>query len=84
MDALHAHRILEFAREAATLLGASDALFRSTGAVPDPDDRVEIDAALGKVKSKLGAAEFGHAWSTGTDLALEDAVHLALEPVDAR
>ena len=68
---------------ATRLLAASDALFRSTGAVPDPDDRVEIDRALERVRSNLSPDEFQRQWAAGAELGLGDAVDLALERVDA-
>jgi tetratricopeptide (TPR) repeat protein len=56
---------------AARLLGAADAVFESTGAVPDPDDRVEIDRA----RSELST--YDHAIADGRRLSTDEAVELA-------
>jgi tetratricopeptide (TPR) repeat protein len=54
---------------AATLLGAARAIFDSTGAVPDPDDRVEIDRLGARLQGQAEAEARGRALDV--DAALE-------------
>jgi tetratricopeptide (TPR) repeat protein len=56
----------------ARLLGASEALFEATGAVPDPDDAVEIEQAQQRV------AGFEAAWNEGRALPLDEALDYGL------
>jgi tetratricopeptide (TPR) repeat protein len=64
--ALHDHD----PERAATLLGAAQAIFDETGAVPDPDDRVEIDSLRAKLQGHEDAAARGRALNLDAALAL--------------
>jgi tetratricopeptide (TPR) repeat protein len=70
-DAAVVARIDGDEERAARLLGAADALFESTGAVPDPDDRVEIDRLRSQLAAHAAAVE------EGRRLGLDDAIELA-------
>ncbi len=55
---------------AATLLGAAQAIFDETGAVPDPDDRVEIDNLRAQLEGESDAAAGGRKLDVDAALAL--------------
>lgn len=67
---------------AARLIAAGYAVFEATGAVPDPDDEVEFEAALSRVRASLDEAAFAAAWEAGKSLSLDAAVKEAV-PVHA-
>lgn len=66
------------ARQAATLLGASEAIFESMNVALQPADQVEIDGYVASARTQLGQAEFEMAWGTGRQMSFEQAVAFAL------
>jgi tetratricopeptide (TPR) repeat protein len=67
---------------AARLLAAGTGLFEETGAVPDPDDQVEIENALVRLRATLDDELFTTAWTEGRRLAVNDVANDALRAVE--
>ncbi len=63
---------------AATLLASAQAVFAMTGAVADPDDRVEIDACWRELESRLDADVYSTAVERGRTLTVDEVLELAL------
>jgi len=67
------------ARRAATLLGASEAIFESMSVSLQPADKVEIDGYVALAREQLGEPEFEEAWAEGRRMTSEQAIAFALE-----
>lgn len=65
----------ELAR-AARLIACAQRIFEETGSIPDPDDRVELDEAVARLRSDLGD-RFDTAWAEGRALSIFEAEALA-------
>jgi len=61
---------------ACRLIAAANRIFEDTESIPDPDDRVELDTAVDRLKSDL-KDRFGSLWADGRTLSLEQARKLA-------
>ena len=61
---------------ACQLVSAAQRIFDDTGAIPDPDDRVELDHAVASLRDKL-SDRFDGLWAAGRALNFEDARTLA-------
>jgi non-specific serine/threonine protein kinase len=61
---------------AGRLVACAQRIFEDTHAVPDPDDRVELDEALARLEQQLGD-RFEAVWSEGRALSLDEAQTLA-------
>jgi non-specific serine/threonine protein kinase len=68
-----------FPKRAAQLLGASEGILHSLGAVLQPADQFEIDRYISGVRSQLEDAEYRIAWSKGNEMTYELAVDFAFE-----
>ena len=66
------------ADQAATLLGASDALLGRTGLQPPPQNAADLAALLSDVRAALPGAEFTAAWAAGRAMTGEEAAAYAL------
>jgi len=66
------------ARRAATLLGASEAIFESMSVSLQPADKVEIDRYVVLAREQLAETEFQAAWAEGRQMSFEQAVGFAL------
>jgi tetratricopeptide (TPR) repeat protein len=64
---------------AVKLLGASEALFESAGMVPDPDESVERDRTVSRLRKTVHQGKFDRLWAEGRKLSLDQAVHYSLE-----
>jgi tetratricopeptide (TPR) repeat protein len=64
---------------AVRLLGASDALFESSGMSPDPDEVVERDNAISKLRKTVEENSFNRLWAEGRKLSLDQTVRYSLE-----
>jgi hypothetical protein len=62
---------------ACLLVAGAQRIFEDTDAIPDPDDRVELDEALARLKQQLGE-RFDSVWSEGQALSPDEAQQLAL------
>lgn len=58
------------------LVSAAQRVFEDTGAIPDPDDRVELDQAVESLRDQLGD-RFDGLWSAGRAMNFEDVRTLA-------
>ena len=58
---------------ACQLVSAAQRIFDETGAIPDPDDRVELDHAVASLRDKL-SDRFDGLWAAGRALNFERAV----------
>jgi tetratricopeptide (TPR) repeat protein len=58
------------------LVSAAQRIFEESGAIPDPDDRVELDHAVASLRDKL-SDRFDDLWAAGRALNFEDARTLA-------
>jgi hypothetical protein len=61
---------------AARLIAAAQRIFEDSNSIPDPDDRVELDDAVAKLKQRLGD-RFETLWAEGRTLGQPEAVALA-------
>jgi hypothetical protein len=61
---------------ACQLVSAAQRIFEESGAIPDPDDRVELDHAVASLRDKL-SDRFDDLWAAGRALNFEDARTLA-------
>lgn len=61
---------------AGRLVGVAKRIFEETESIPDPDDRVELDTAVARLREELGD-RFGAVWTEGRKLALGEAEALA-------
>ncbi len=64
---------------ASKLFGASEVLRERIGLPIPPNERAAYDRSVGRMREGLNAERFGAAWSSGRDLAPDQALHLALE-----
>jgi tetratricopeptide (TPR) repeat protein len=64
---------------AVKLLGASDALFESSGMSPDPDEVVERDNTISKLRKTVDENSFNRLWAEGRKLSLDQTVLYSLE-----
>jgi tetratricopeptide (TPR) repeat protein len=64
---------------AVKLLGASEALFESSGMSPDPDEVVERDNTISKLRKTVDENSFNRLWAEGRKLSLDQTVHYSLE-----
>jgi len=64
---------------AVKLLGASEALFESSGMSPDPDEVVERDNTISKLRKTVDQNSFNRLWAEGRKLSLDQTVHYSLE-----
>jgi hypothetical protein len=65
-------------------LAAATTWREASGAPAQPQEQVELGAALATARSRLGVVKFDAAWSSGTRLSLEEAVELASTALAAR
>jgi len=63
-------------RRAGLLVASAQRIFEATGSIPDPDDRVELDNAIARLKVELGEG-FAVVWNEGGELAWQEAQLLA-------
>jgi tetratricopeptide (TPR) repeat protein len=61
---------------AGRLVACAQRIFEDTDAIPDPDDRVELDEAVARLEQQLGE-RFEAVWSEGRGLSLDEAQTLA-------
>ncbi len=61
---------------AGRLVACAQRIFEETDSIPDPDDRVELDGAIVRLKDQLGD-RFDVVWSNGRSLSLDEAQTLA-------
>jgi tetratricopeptide (TPR) repeat protein len=61
---------------AGRLVAVAQRIFEETESIPDPDDRVELDTAVARLREELGD-RFGAVWTEGRTLALDEAEALA-------
>ncbi len=61
---------------ACRLVACADRIFRDTDAIPDPDDYVELEEAMAKLRRRLGE-RFDDTWAEGRALSEADAQELA-------
>ena len=61
------------------LLGASEALFESSGMSPDPDEAVERDNTIARLRKTVDENRFNSLWSEGRKLSLDETVHYSIE-----
>jgi len=64
---------------AVKLLGASQALFESSGMSPDPDEAVERENTISRLRKTVDKNNFDRLWSEGRKLSLDQTVHYSLE-----
>jgi tetratricopeptide (TPR) repeat protein len=62
------------------LLGASEALFESSGVAPDPDESVERDRTVSRLHKAVDESKFNALWTEGRKLSLDKTIHYSLEP----
>jgi tetratricopeptide (TPR) repeat protein len=61
---------------AGRLVASAQRTFKDSNAIPDPDDRVELDNAVARLKERLGD-RFDTVWAAGRELSPAEAVALA-------
>ncbi|MCA1602964.1 MAG: tetratricopeptide repeat protein [Acidobacteria bacterium] len=61
---------------AGRLVASAQRIFEDTDSIPDPDDRVELDDAIVRLKDQLGD-RFDAVWFDGRSLSLDEAQTLA-------
>ena len=64
---------------AVKLLGASETLFESSGMTPDPDESVERDRTVSRLRKSVDEDKFSRLWEEGRKLSLDQAVQYAFE-----
>jgi tetratricopeptide (TPR) repeat protein len=64
---------------ACRLVACADRIFRDTDSIPDPDDHVELEEAVAKLRERLGE-QFDAVWARGRTLSEEEAQELARAP----
>ena len=68
-----------FPLRAAQLLGASEGILHSLGAVLQPADQFEIDHYISGLRSQLEDAEYRITWSKGNEMTYELSVDFAFD-----
>jgi hypothetical protein len=63
---------------ATQLVSAAQRIFEETDSIPDPDDEVELNEAVARLKSDFGGG-FERAWAVGRQLTFKEAMTLALQ-----
>jgi hypothetical protein len=63
---------------ATQLVSAAQRIFEETDSIPDPDDEVELNEAVGRLKSEFSGG-FERAWAVGRQLTFKEATALALQ-----
>jgi tetratricopeptide (TPR) repeat protein len=61
---------------AGRLIACAERIFEETDAIPDPDDRVELDEAVARLRRELGH-QFDGVWAEGRALSPDEAQALA-------
>jgi tetratricopeptide (TPR) repeat protein len=61
---------------AGRLVACAQRIFEDTDAIPDPDDRVELDEAIARLKQQLGQ-RFDSIWAEGRTISPDEAQALA-------
>ena len=64
--------------QSAQLLGATEALLETTGAVLWPADRIEYERDVSDLRAQLDEAAFDAAWAEGRAMTMEQAIETAL------
>lgn len=64
---------------AVKLLGVSEALLQSSGMSPDPDESIERDRTILKLREQVDESKFSRLWAEGRELSLDQIVHYSLE-----
>jgi non-specific serine/threonine protein kinase len=65
------------ASRAATLMGASEAVFARISMSQQPADQMEIDRYISQIRERLSDAEFQAAWSDGQAMSFDEAIAFA-------
>jgi tetratricopeptide (TPR) repeat protein len=60
----------------ARLVARAERIFQESGSIPDPDDRVELDDSIARLRKELGS-RFEGAWAEGREMSLGEAQALA-------
>ncbi len=68
--------------DASRLLGAAQAQFKAAGAIPDPDDQVEMENAVAEVQRRVEPSRLTVLWNEGAGWPMEIAVDQALRSVN--
>jgi predicted ATPase/DNA-binding CsgD family transcriptional regulator len=68
-------------RRCTGLLSIARALRNQTGCAPAVHLRPALDDLIERARVRLGGAAFGHAWTEGSALSVDDAIATALDPV---
>ena len=69
-------------REAASLLGASERLLEEMGSRPEATERQMNEETQGLIRAELDDPEIAAAWQAGREMALDQALSLALASID--
>ena len=64
---------------AVKLLAASEKLFESSGMAPDPDESVERDRTVSRLRKAVDEDEFSRLWEEGRKLSLDQTIQYAFE-----
>lgn len=64
---------------AVKLLAASDKLFESGGMSPDPDEVVERENTISRLRKTVDENSFNRLWAEGRKLSLDQTVDYSLE-----
>jgi tetratricopeptide (TPR) repeat protein len=65
--------------KAVKLLGASQALFESSSTSPDPDETVERDHTISRLRKEVDENNYDRLWAEGRKLSLDQTVRYSLE-----
>jgi hypothetical protein len=60
----------------ARLVARAERIFQESGSIPDPDDRVELDDSIARLRKELGS-RFEGVWAEGREMSLGEAQALA-------
>ncbi|TMD76491.1 MAG: hypothetical protein E6I82_03470 [Chloroflexi bacterium] len=60
----------------ARLVARAERIFQESGSIPDPDDRVELDDSIARLRKELGS-RFESAWAEGREMSLGEVQALA-------
>ena len=64
---------------AVRLLGASEALFESSGMTQDPDESVERDRSVSQLRETVDEVKFNRLWAEGRKLSLDQTVQFSFQ-----